>query len=146
MYGTHYKLGAASMISLKSRLPSLAAAPQHEPCSSLREATSLGSGGLLEVRPGRGPGSGVPLTAESLATLLISVVATTSLSEVEAQTRFIGRLKSTEGICPRTGKRTFGAALAAILSAEDMYGVSTITVERRGQAAQAMMVYRSESR
>jgi hypothetical protein len=39
--------------------------------------------GALEATPGRGPGSGVPLTAENIAAVLISVLAAESLSEVD---------------------------------------------------------------
>ena len=43
--------------------------------------------------------------------LLISVVATNSLSDVEEQTRIIANLKNVRGRCPLTGKKTFAAAL-----------------------------------
>jgi hypothetical protein len=58
----------------------------------------------------------VPADAKSIATLLISLLTTGSLSEVESQTRAIGNLKATEKRCPVTGKKTFAAALAATLT------------------------------
>ncbi|MBR1155893.1 hypothetical protein [Bradyrhizobium sp. JYMT SZCCT0428] len=39
--------------------------------------------GALKSAPGRGPGSGVPLTAENFAAILISVLATENLSDVD---------------------------------------------------------------
>jgi hypothetical protein len=39
--------------------------------------------GLIKPRAGRGPGSGVAFTAENLAALLISILATDSLSEID---------------------------------------------------------------
>ena len=39
--------------------------------------------GLIKTRGGRGPGSGVPFTAENLAALVISILATDSLSEID---------------------------------------------------------------
>ncbi len=39
--------------------------------------------GVLKAAKGRGPGSGVPLTAESVAAVIISVLATENLSEVD---------------------------------------------------------------
>lgn len=71
-------------------------------------------------------------------------MATTSLSEVEAETRRIAGLASAEGRCPHTGKRSFAAALAAILRAEDMCDASVITVDRRGPAAEALIFFRKE--
>jgi hypothetical protein len=71
--------------------------------------------GLLDQRPGRGPGSGVPATSQSLATLLISIAATGSLSEVGEMTKLFANLKSETGRCPFTGKKTLAAALTAVL-------------------------------
>src|SRR6516162_7209468 len=39
--------------------------------------------GLIKPRAGRGPGSGVAFTAENLAALVISILATDSLSEID---------------------------------------------------------------
>jgi hypothetical protein len=39
--------------------------------------------GLIKTRGGRGPGSGVPFTAENVAALVISILATDSLSEID---------------------------------------------------------------
>jgi hypothetical protein len=39
--------------------------------------------GVLEATPGRGPGSGVPLTPDAVAAVIISLLATDSLSEVD---------------------------------------------------------------
>ena len=52
--------------------------------------------------------------------LLISVLATGSLSEVEEHTKAIANLKSVDGRCPVTGKKTFGAALTAALKSEEL--------------------------
>jgi hypothetical protein len=49
--------------------------------------------GLLPVRPGRGPGSGVPLTPETLATFLIGLLATDSLSEIARRTAQLSKAK-----------------------------------------------------
>ena len=39
--------------------------------------------GVLEAVPGRGPGSGVPLTPENIAAVIISVLAAENLAEVD---------------------------------------------------------------
>jgi hypothetical protein len=44
---------------------------------------ALVSLGVLKAAKGRGPGSGVPLTAENVAAVIISVLATENLSEVD---------------------------------------------------------------
>jgi hypothetical protein len=76
----------------------------------------LFKGGLLPG-DGRGPGSGVRATPESVATLLIALLATTdSLGKTEDRTRRFLKLKSDTRKCLFTGKATFGEALAAILA------------------------------
>lgn len=39
--------------------------------------------GALKVQPGRGPGSGVPFTSENFAAIVVSLLATENLSEVD---------------------------------------------------------------
>lgn len=64
---------------------------------------------------GRGRGSGVRLSAESLAILLISALATDSLSEVAIESADAANAKAMQKKCPVTGKTTFKDALAASL-------------------------------
>lgn len=77
--------------------------------------------GLLPVRKGRGPGSGVPLTADTLATFLIGLLATDNLREIPTRTSqlcsatpfpFIEKLASSRKKVP-----TFHAAVAKVLAA-----------------------------
>ena len=106
------------MASLKSVLPSLAKALSISPLALYERQRALVRAGLLKSRPGRGPGSGVLATPESLAMLLIAVAATSSLSEVEEQASIIANLKSVDGRCPLTNKKTFAAALTEALKSE----------------------------
>src|SRR5262245_9780419 len=104
--------------SLKGLIPHLVKSLAITPAAIYERQRALVRVGLLRARPGRGPGSGVPADAKSVATLLISILATGSLSEVEDQTKAVASLKSANGRCKITGKRTFGAALAATLASD----------------------------
>jgi hypothetical protein len=87
--------------------------------------------GLLESRSGRGPGSGVRATPESVARMLIAILSGGPLSDTPTNTRKIANLKSTEERCPFTGKRTFESALAATLESEELASkVAFIDVDR----------------
>jgi len=75
----------------------------------------------------------VKATPESVALLLISILAPGGLARAHTEVRAIAKLKSTghQSVCPLTGKRTFGAALAAILSNEDLaQRVELLTLEQ----------------
>jgi hypothetical protein len=90
---------------------------------------------LLQAKSGRGPGSGVRLTADTVALLLIAVLATDSLSDTEEKARAVANLRSLR--CSLTGTNTFGAALAAILASNDLSKrVRSISVTRTGPTAE----------
>jgi hypothetical protein len=73
--------------------------------------------GILSQSEGRGPGSGVHASPYSVALLLVSVLATDSLSETAEKARIFAPAKSTatDGHCPLTGQRTFVEAVALLL-------------------------------
>ena len=131
------------MTSLKSLIPSLAPAVHATPAALYERQRALVRAGLLHSRPGRGPGSGVLATGQAVAMLLISIIATSSLSEVADQTRTLANLKGASGKCPLTGKKTFGAALTAVLGSESLVArVGWIECERRGQLVTANFSFR----
>jgi hypothetical protein len=78
----------------------------------------------LESAPGRGPGSGVPLTAYNVAAIVISVLAAETLAEVDervvalinAPPRQIGEAAHIRAAWEKAGSPTFCAAIAAILA------------------------------
>jgi hypothetical protein len=76
--------------------------------------------GLLNTERGRGPGSGVRGTPESMALLLISLLATGNLSNVGLSTRIFANLKNEEDFCPLTGKTTFAEAVTALLASKEL--------------------------
>jgi hypothetical protein len=86
-----------------------------------RGRTFVALGGL-KASAGRGPGSGVPLTPENVAAILISVLAAESLTEVDdrvvrlinAAPFNVGGIRDREWA--KAGKPVFGTAVAAVLA------------------------------
>lgn len=130
------------MRSLKSLIPKFASSLGTTPATIYERQRALVRAGLLHARPGRGPGSGVPADAKSVAILLISLLATSALAEAEVQTKSLANLKSATGKCPVTGKRTFVAALTATLSSEEFLRRALyISARRSGAGAMASIVF-----
>lgn len=75
------------MASLKSLIPKLALALGMTPAAIYERQRALVRAGLIQQRPGHGPGSGVLATPQSVAMLLIAILATDSLSETELKPR-----------------------------------------------------------
>ena len=100
---------------------------------------------LLKTERGRGPGSGVRRTPESVALLLISLLATGNLSEAGISTRILADRENKEGLCPLTGKRTFGEAVTAILASKELaQRVIAINVSR--EIRETEIAYRDPSK
>src|SRR5262245_24280802 len=108
------------MVSLKGLIPGLASFVEMKPASIYERQRALVRAGMLVQRPGHGPGSGVLATPKSAAILLISLVSTANLSEVENKTKIAANLKSATGCCPLTGERTLAKALTAVLSSREL--------------------------
>jgi hypothetical protein len=122
---------------LKSLIPQLAHILGVTPAALYERQRALVRANLMESRAGRGPGSGVRATSKSISLLLISLLATDSLSETEELTKIFTRLRSTKGACPFTGKRTFGSAVAAVFESEDLLlRAGSITVYRTAAQTQ----------
>jgi len=120
--------------SLKGFIPTLAKLVGMTPAALYERQRALVRAGLLQVKRGRGPGSGVRLTADTVALLLIAVLATDSLSDTEEKARTVAKLTSAR--CSLTGTNTFEAALAAILASSDLSKrVRSISVTRTGPTA-----------
>src|SRR5665213_457167 len=73
--------------SLKGYTPGLGRLLGVSAAALYERQRALVRGGLLEIEGGRGPGSGVRVTARALALLIISVLATDSLAETASRTR-----------------------------------------------------------
>jgi hypothetical protein len=86
---------------------------------------------------------------------MIALCATGGPSETEVQAKIVANLKSDseDKRCPLTGKKTFAAALAAILTTEELAGrVMWFEIDRgsnpfppRGTKYGAAIVYRPET-
>jgi DNA-binding IscR family transcriptional regulator len=132
--------------SLKALIPKIASALGTTPAALYERQRALVRAGLLHPLPGHGPGSGVRATPESVALLLIALLATSSLTETEGQTARIMNLKSANKRCPLTGKKTFSTALAAVLASEELAKrVQTVGVERGGDQAHAEIIFNKEA-
>jgi hypothetical protein len=128
-------MGRLVMIGLKTFIPQLSKVLEISEIALYERQRALVRAGLLENTEGRGPGSGVRYTPETLATLLISLLATDSLSETAAATDFLLNAKRSHGERYKklerslAGAETFKKALAnALTSTEE---ISLITVNRR---------------
>lgn len=72
--------------------------------------------GLLPVQPGRGPGSGVVASPETVAVLVIALLASVSLADAPEQTKAFCAALSAKGACPLTGQPNLKSALTSILA------------------------------
>jgi DNA-binding IscR family transcriptional regulator len=132
--------------SLKGLISVLAKHVDMTPAALYERQRALVRAGLLQAKPGRGPGSGVRATPESVSMLLISILATGNLSETEERSKLIADLKSETKLCPLTGKKTFATALATVLASEELSKrLRWIDVERSGSAVGASLVFERPS-
>jgi hypothetical protein len=126
------------MISLKALSPVLAASLGLTPAAMYERQRALVRANILPTPIGRGRGNGLPATPEHVAMLLIAVLATDNLSDIDdrvvdlANAEFDSRLEKS---CLLTGKRTFKEALASILAADAMPRDVNISVSRADLAA-----------
>jgi hypothetical protein len=125
------------MTSLKGYIPALARLLGMTPAALYERQRALVRAGLLDQSEGRGPGSGVRVTAASVALLLISVLATDNLSDSEARVLAIGQAHPIRRKrCPYTGMLNLFNALAAILMGTGKAaGVIEISVSRTADRA-----------
>ena len=79
----HFLWFVSGMASLKSFLYGLAPFLDMTGAALYERQRALTALGALDAAPGRGPGSGVPLTADNVAAVIISVLAAENLSEVD---------------------------------------------------------------
>ncbi len=131
---------------LKGYIPSLARLVELSPAALYERQRALVRAGLLAAESGRGPGSGVRTTAGSVALLLISVMATESLSEAADRTREIAEARPNGGRrCPLTRMTNFKDALAAILVQKALSRKPTEIVVSRTQQKAVIKFHQGES-
>jgi hypothetical protein len=103
------------MIGLKTYLTQIAPLLGMSAEMAYERQRALVREGILKLRPGRGPGSGVSADEDSLAVLLISILSHDLLTEARA-TKVYCELISSQNKCPITGAKTFRKALSTILA------------------------------
>ncbi|MEH2589876.1 hypothetical protein [Bradyrhizobium sp. AZCC 1721] len=101
-------------IGLKSFLPKLAGRLQTTPGSLYEYQRRLVALGVVRQRKGKGPGTGVRLTAENLAALILSQMFTENPSLVDERVKWLCKSTPMEK-CAFTGAATLREAVARIL-------------------------------
>ena len=110
------------MASLKAFLPTLASILASTPDALYSRQRALINLGLLPTRKGRGPGSGVELSADTLAVLLIAGLCSETLAETDQ------RVGAICGATDWDSKTTYREAVAAAL------------LERQGQVGETQVL------
>jgi hypothetical protein len=127
------------MISLKAFTPVLADILGSTPAAIYERQRALVRQGLLPAPVGRGPGNGIPATADTVAMILIALMVTDNLSDTDnrvkrvAEAKFYGKPTRRHFLKPRcalTGKRDFRSALIALLRMTEFPTRLSLTVSR----------------
>jgi hypothetical protein len=132
-------------LSLKRLITHVTALTGQSEAAVYERQRALVRAGLLKTERGRGPGSGVRGTPESMALLLISLLATGNLSEAGDSTRIFADLKNKDGFCPLTGKRTFAEAVTAILASKEL-AQRVIAINVSQEIRETQIAYRDPSK
>jgi hypothetical protein len=134
-----------SSLSLKGLIGEVSALTNMSEAAVYERQRALVRAGLLKTESGRGPGSGVRGTPESVALLLISLLATENLSEAGISTRILADRENKEGVCPLTGKRTFGEAVTAIVASKEL-AQRVVAIDVSQEIREAEIAYRDPSK
>jgi hypothetical protein len=133
------------MISLKSYAPVLADYLGMTPDALYERQRVLVRSGALVAPVGRGPGSGIRAMPSSVTQMIMAVLATDSLSEIDEKTRKLGSGRAEHNACPLTGANDFVGALELILASEALANkVQEIEVARSN--LKARIVYLQKGR
>jgi len=114
--------------ALKTVIPALAAALSAPESMLYERQRALVREGLLKSRPGHGRGSGVQATPDSIAMLVVGILASVGLSKAGPRARAMAGSKVGEALvdtggpkeCRFTGQVRFVDALARILADEQL--------------------------
>jgi hypothetical protein len=124
------------MGSLKAFLPLMAGIIGTTPAALYTRQRALVDLGLLDYREGRGPGSGSPLSAENVATLLIALMGADSLQETDKRIVLLCRARPRDGVCPWTGAKTFQQAVGLLFRSDHFRESFAFLSVYRGTGAQ----------
>jgi hypothetical protein len=127
------------MSSLRAFIPVISPALGLSPLAVYDRTRPLIRLGMLPTPQGRGRGSGAEATPETVAALIIAVLATPNLSDTDARVRKLADApyvdEQRRKTCPITGERTFGAALTETLRANEIDDDLVVQVSRERIAA-----------
>ena len=124
------------MISLNKFLPQISGFLNVTPAALYERQRQLVRLGILTAEKGRGPGSGVKLSADGVAALIVALLATDNLSDTNDQIRLF--LDSRPLVkSAKIGAKTFGEVLAEfLLSPKKLPDLESIEVHRSMRLAQ----------
>ena len=134
-----FRLQTIPMGSLKAFLPIMAGLVGTTPDALYTRQRALVDLGLLTYKPGRGPGSGSPVSADNVAALLIALMTADTLQETDKRVKEMcfaapaGRRR----LCPWTKANTLQKALgcALELTNRDNFSFASFVIYR-GKGAQ----------
>ena len=137
------------MTSLKAFLPKLSEIVGISADALYSRQRALVQLGVLRAIAGRGPGSGVPLTADNVAALIVALMCADSLQATDDKVKLLCDAAPTEvKKCRFTGEATFRAAIAKIFVTPDLlkklYGVSVYQTPLRPQNSAPHLNWRGE--
>lgn len=125
--------------TLISIIPDMADILGQKPTTLIERQRALVRSGLLQPLPGRGRGSGVAASPETVAVLIISLLASTTLTDAPALTKSFAEAIPPKR-CALTGKKTFGEAVTALLTNETLAKRVSVVVVQPG-AGTAEILY-----
>lgn len=120
------------MFALKTYLQSIAPLLGASGDALYERQRALVRMGVLHAGAGRGPGSGVKATPESIGMLLLSFLGTEGPAGTAEKTAALAQLSPSDGDrCPLTGQRSLIDAIVSILRSESLgRKVEDLTVSR----------------
>lgn len=133
------------MIGLKSYLPILARHLNTSEAVLYERQRKLTNAGLLVGTAGRGPGSGIRISAPNVALVIMGMMVTDDLADVGARTDMLASQPSDMKRCPLTSASTFGSALALVLQSESA-AATVQEIEVLRSSLQAQIVFRQGRR
>lgn len=135
------------MIGLKTYLPALASHLATTADALYERQRKLVKSGVMVGSTGRGPGSGVRVSPNTVSLMIIAMMATDELTDLENSVQKLALQKSDSSRCPLTGASNFGDALAFIISNEALASsVISISVVRSQRFAEVTFQKRGSSR
>ena len=138
------------MSSLKAFLPNVARAFETTPDALYTRQRALIGLGLLPVLDGKGPGSGVLLTADALAVLIIAILSADTLAETDQRVVALCEARDDTLLRERgiPHHATFRAAVAQAITdggLTENYSLNAIEVSRCSRAQIKMIATKGRS-